>query len=273
MDYIKYRFQNQKDNEILLAFLSEFPFNTFQEQEDSLDAFISNADYYSSLDEELEELKSRYPFTFQKETIEYQNWNKIWESNFQVIKVGDYCGIRADFHDPLPNFKHEIIINPKMAFGTGHHATTFMMIQSMESLDYQDTKCLDYGCGTGVLAILAAKEGSKDIDAVDIEEASYENTLENCTRNDIHAVNTYCGTIEAVNSKEYDIILANINRNVILDSFPVLATMLKPKGKLLISGFIAEDEQVVLAKATQNDFKMLKKLEKNNWLCITLERF
>ena len=273
MDYIKYRFNFDGDQEILLAYLTDLPFDTFEEKPYGIDAYIPSNHDLKHVEAGLKKLGEQFSFSIEKETIPSQNWNEVWESNFETIQVGNFCGIRADFHPPFEQVEHEIIINPKMAFGTGHHSTTYMVIQSMQKIDFEGLKVLDYGCGTGVLAILASMKGAKWVDAVDIEEASYENTLENCHTNAIQSVHTYHGTLEAVKDTGYDLILANINRNVILESFSALRNKLKTNGKLIISGILTNDEGVIRKEATKQDFQMVEKMERNNWICIILERF
>ena len=162
MDYYNFKITTKPENvEILIAFLGELPFDSFQEKDYGLDAFLPQNLFDQSFEIQIVKLQSKVPFTFQKQLIESQNWNEVWESNFEPLLVDDFCSIRADFHDPNPKAEHEIIINPKMAFGTGHHETTFMMIQSMKNIDFENRKVLDYGCGTGILAILSSMLGAQ----------------------------------------------------------------------------------------------------------------
>lgn len=271
MDYLKYEFQtNPENNEMLIALLGELPFESFEENEHGFDAYLQVKNETPEVDGRVLELKNLFEFTHQKTVIKYQNWNAVWESNFDTIVVRDFCGIRADFHSPLTEVKHEIIINPKMAFGTGHHETTWMMMSMMESFDFEHKEVFDYGCGTGILAILASQLGAKKIDAVDIELPSYENTLENAHINNIENITSIHGTLEKVDNQTYDIILANINRHVILDSFLTLYKMLKPNGTLLISGILKEDEELIKNAALASNFKIEKIAYRNNWICVEL---
>ncbi len=273
MDYYKYQIRTSDDfSEVVIAFLSELPFDTFQETEHGIEAFIPKNVHTEAIQSEVQRLAESFNFSFQKEIVQAQNWNKVWESNFQPIIVGDFCGIRADFHEKIEKVKHEIRINPKMAFGTGHHATTFMMIQHMESLDFEGKKVFDYGCGTGILAILAAQLGAKSILAIDIEQASYENTLENAEINGISCINCQHATLEDLKKDTFDIILANINRNVILNSLSTLYTMLVPGGKLMISGFIENDIERLLNTSQAKGFLHLKTKEKDNWVSMILQK-
>lgn len=300
MDYWKYiLLANPETSEILVAYLAEAPFDTFEETEGGLNAYLSastppptpppnergdvedSAMYATSplpfgggagggvdVDALLTDLQQQFDFTWDKTFIPGQNWNEIWESNFPPVVVGDFCAVRADFHQPVAGVKHELVINPKMAFGTGHHETTWQCIAAMEHLPMQGNKVLDFGCGTGVLAILASKLGAAEVEAVDIEEESYRNTLENSAVNHVTNIKVRCGTLADVHGCDFDGILANINRNVILDSLPALAGLLKPGGWLLVSGILLQDENVVTDAAAGAGFEKKKRSERGNWLCL-----
>lgn len=258
--------------EILMAFLGELSFESFEETEQGFNAYLAESNHDDALKNRLSELQGTYKFSWLTEKIVPQNWNAVWEAGFQPIQVADFCGIRADFHEPIPEVKHELIINPKMAFGTGHHETTFMMIQRMAELEFTDKKVFDYGCGTGVLAILASRLGAKQIDAVDIEEPAYENTIENASINQVDNIDIFHGTLSAIQQTNFDIILANINRNVILESLPALYDKLNASGIVLISGILIEDQQLVINKALDSGFKLENKLEKGEWTCFDFRK-
>lgn len=269
MDYYKFEFQTLPTNsEMLIALLGAMPFEAFEENENGFDAYIQLKEWNEEVDVGVLKLKDLFDFSHQKTLIKYQNWNAVWESNFEPIIVDDFCGIRADFHEPLENVRNEIIINPKMAFGTGHHETTFMMIAMMEKIDFSNKTVFDYGCGTGILAILAAQIGAKNIDALDIELPSFENTLENSRINHIENINAIHGTLQKTQHQTYDIILANINRHVILDSLPTLNNMLPDDGILLISGILKTDQELVKNATEKSGFKVAEIKQKNNWICI-----
>ncbi len=273
MDYYKYHINCSVDQtEILIAFLGDLPFDTFQEVSTGLDAFIATKSNSELVEKEVLELSERFEFEFEKELIKARNWNQVWESNFQPIIIEDFCIIKADFHQVDAKTKHEIIINPKMAFGTGHHATTHMMIELMEALDFNDRKILDFGCGTGILAILAAQLGARTIEAVDIELASFENTQENAKINNISCINAIHGTLLDVKETAFDIILANINRNVILDALPTLYDRLAKNGKLIASGFIKKDTELLIKSSEQFGFSVLSSKNKDNWVAMVLEK-
>ena len=256
--------------EILTAILSELPFDTFEETETGLKAYMPEKEWTQSVENEVITLSEDFDFTFEKTFIPYQNWNAVWESNFQPIQVEGFVAVRADFHPNTEGVEFDLVVNPKMAFGTGHHETTFMMLQQMRSMDFKGKKVLDYGCGTGILAILASKLGAIDLEAVDIEPPSYENTLENCMINNVDNVKAICGVLDDVPSRNFDIILANINRNIIIDSLEDLKNRLNTEGSLLISGFLKIDENTILQATNYARFTHLKTMQRGNWLSMLL---
>lgn len=272
MQYQRYHITSAPDlQEVLLAWLSELPFEAFEEQPSALIAYLPPTSDPKEIDQELRVLAEQVPFTFTREELPEQNWNEEWERNFQPVQVGTFCGIRAEFHPPFSGVRYELVIQPKMAFGTGHHETTYMMVAHMESIDFIGKRVLDYGCGTGILAILALQLGATEADGVDIEAASVENSNENALRNGV-AMNLriFEGTLEVVPPGTYDIILANINRNVILDSFPSLFAKLNSGGILLISGILRSDREQVFNAAIQHGFKIDSYTERGEWLAARL---
>ncbi len=273
MDYTQYSFENRmEENEILIAMISDLPFDTFEEHEKGFHAFVQTDLDSEDITVELSQLREDYKFSYSKKIIKGENWNELWESNFPPILVDDFCAIRASFHPNFPSAKHEITLNPKMAFGTGHHETTFMVIQAMEKINFEEKKVFDYGCGTGILAILAAKLGAKSIVALDNELPSFENTLENCELNSIKRVKTYHGTLDDIAEENFEIILANINRNVIFSSLPTLHKKLKTEGTLLISGFLTEDSNMMSQKLEELNFSIENIYEKDRWICMSLSK-
>ena len=287
MNYWKYTIHSAPETaEILLAYLSEAPFDTFEETPEGLNAYLpadSASSGVSSTPETsgevesveilLSRLQSQFRFSWSKSFLPAQNWNEIWESNFPPVVVEDFCAVRADFHAPIPGVQHELVINPKMAFGTGHHETTWMCLRALRDLPCPGARLLDYGCGTGVLAILAARLGAANVEAVDIEEESYRNTQENSAINGVsEQITARRGTLDAVQGRDFDGIMANINRNVILDSLPRLAELLRPGGWLLVSGILQQDGAVVTEAAAEAGFVLQSKAQRGNWLCIRFSR-
>ncbi|MFT6020914.1 MAG: ribosomal protein L11 methyltransferase, partial [Saprospiraceae bacterium] len=256
MIYYKYIINHSEElSEALIGHLSQLPFEAFEEKEACTEAWLAETEDAKKVAEKLADLNDLLPLTYTIEKIEPQNWNAKWEEAHHSITVDDFCQVRADFHEKEEDLEYDIIINPKMAFGTAHHETTFMMIQQMRSIEWKDKSVLDLGCGTGVLAILAQMMGSTDILAIDIDPYSYENTLENLEKNDIAGtITTQQGTLKQVDHSPFDVILANINRSVILDCLPALNKQLKPGGILLVSGVLSSDKELVIGAAKDNNF-------------------
>jgi ribosomal protein L11 methyltransferase len=272
MLYYRYIFQADPALfEPLLAWLSELPFEGFEETPEALSGFLSGDVDRGVVQAALSEIEGYLPFSYSVEVIQPENWNALWEQNFQPVEVGSFCGIRAEFHPAFDHVRHELVIQPKMAFGTGHHETTFMMVEYMESLDFHEKRVFDYGCGTGILAILAAMLGAHPIDAVDIEAAAVENACENAARNGV-SFSVYHGTIAEVPAAMYDIVLANINRNVILDSLSALHQKIAPGGDLMISGILGSDKETVHDAATAHGFQWISQKAKGNWIAAHLKR-
>jgi ribosomal protein L11 methyltransferase len=266
MNYLQVEFEtlNQGESEILVALLADAGFESFEETENSLLAFIKEDGFE---EDSLEEILKVVPVNYAITVVPQQNWNAKWESSFEPIVVNDFVAIRAAFHQPIKEVKHEIIITPKMSFGTGHHATTYMMLEQMEGLDFAGKTVVDFGTGTAVLAILAEKMGAIAIDAIDYDEWSIENSIENAATNNccnIHLIKDE--TIAA--GKIYDIILANINLNVILQNLTAIKAVSKPGTVILLSGFIKSDELKMVKALTENGIYQLKTCQKSEWICI-----
>jgi ribosomal protein L11 methyltransferase len=246
-----------------VAQLSELGFDGFEENENALIAYCAESMYNAQAINEL--LEGNYSYT--KELIAKINWNEEWEKNFSPVVVDDFVGVRAHFHEPISGVLHEIVITPKMSFGTGHHATTHMMMQQMRGLDFTGKKVFDFGTGTGILAILAEMLGATEIYAIDNDEWSVENAAENISNN-------ACTKIQlALNDNpvllpQYDIILANINKNVILAFFDMLKTGLKPNGQLLVSGLLAEDENDIVLAANALGLKFVQIIQRDKWISL-----
>jgi ribosomal protein L11 methyltransferase len=250
---------NEEQQEILISELSELEAIGFEQTDTHLLAYFEKDNFKSY---EVNNLVKE--FTFNITSIPEQNWNAVWESNFEPVVVDDFCAIRADFHQPIKNVQHEIIITPKMSFGTGHHATTYMMIEQMSNIDFTKKRVFDFGTGTGILAILAQKLGAASITAIDNDEWSIENAKENFQKNDVHSITLYRSS--AMPKDSFDIILANINRNVLNEYASALVSILSPKGVLLVSGILKEDERVIVAAF--NILQPIKVQQNKNWISI-----
>lgn len=252
--------------DILVAELGQAGFESFTENPDGVEAYIQKADWDAGLLDDIQILQSEeVTFSYEVKEIEQVNWNEEWEKNFEPIVVADQVSIRAPFHQN-PGLKYDIVIEPKMSFGTGHHETTHLMIQHLMDLDLHGKKVLDMGCGTGILAIFAEMKGAAAIDAVDIDNWCYENSLENVERNHCHHISVFEGDASLLKPAAYDVIIANINRNILLKDMPVYAGSLKENGILLLSGFYTEDIEKINASAESNGLKQDKKLIRNNWV-------
>jgi ribosomal protein L11 methyltransferase len=224
--------------DLLINALGEIGFDTFEEVDFGFKAYIPSGDFNrEQLDETLTLYKDMFTFSYEVTLIPQKNWNEVWESNFEPLVIGDKIHVRATFHEPRPAFPYEIVIDPKMAFGTGHHQTTSMMLELMLENDFAGKKVLDMGCGTGILAIMASKLGSGDITAIDYDPVCFDSTIENAQLNNIPNITALCGSKEVIPGEQYDTILANINRNILLGQISRYSEVLKPGGEIYFSGF------------------------------------
>ncbi|WP_304343931.1 50S ribosomal protein L11 methyltransferase [Chryseobacterium koreense] len=258
-------------NEILMAELIEIGFDSFTEEHDGILAYIQKDLFNEDALKEInlfqhDEVKISY--TFQE--MPNINWNEEWEKNFEPIYVDEKVLIRAEFHTPDPKL-HEIIIQPKMSFGTGHHPTTHLMIQQMLNMDFKDKTVLDMGCGTSVLAIFAKQKGAGKTVAIDIDEWSVENSIENAERNNVE-LEISQGTAEHLGKENFDIILANINRNILISDIPTYVSVLNKGGQLLLSGLCFFDVDDILEVCTQEKLTLKKKLQREEWVSLLLEK-
>ena len=269
-NYIAYNLES--NDEVLMALLSQYPFASFEELDEGMIGYISEADHDDETIAGIASICKDRDVVFSTNIIEPQNWNAQWEASFQPVEVRKFCRIRADFHPQVEGFEHDIVINPKMAFGTGHHETTWMMIDAMSKIDFSNKSVLDFGAGTGVLAILAEKLGSKHNDAIDIEEESYLNTIENAEINNCARVASYEGELPRLADNTYDIILANINRHVLLTTADQLFTMVRDQGTLLLSGILSTDETLIVECYKTAGFDLVDVASRGNWRCIQLKK-
>ncbi|HEX8460413.1 MAG TPA: 50S ribosomal protein L11 methyltransferase [Segetibacter sp.] len=253
--------------EEVIAQLTTLQFDAFEEKEHQLEAFIKEEKFDSKA---LSEILLPYNLTGNSIIIEEQNWNALWESNFQPVVVDSFCAIRADFHPPFTNVAHEIIITPKMSFGTGHHATTYMMISQMQNIDFRHKQVADFGTGTGILAILAEQLGSERVWAIDYDYWSIENSKENISRNCCKKV-VIENKDRFLTDQKFDIILANINKHVILNNVQGIFCSLNKKGKLVISGLLKDDRDDIISAFSSRGLQYISTADRNNWICLLFE--
>jgi len=258
----------QPTNEILTAELAQIGFESFVETTKGLEAYIPEKDWNEDQMSQIQIFQnSNFSIQYTINSIAPKNWNEVWESDFNPIIIDNRCAVRADFHDPI-DADYELIITPKMSFGTGHHQTTQMMLQHILDLDLEGSSVLDMGCGTGVLAILAIKKGAIHADAIDIEPWCYENTKENTHINNCKEIDSYEGDSKLLINKEFDLIIANINKNVLLQDIPKYASCLQKQGTLLLSGFYASDMEDIQHLCDAQNLKYSSHLEKENWVAV-----
>ncbi|QCR24371.1 50S ribosomal protein L11 methyltransferase [Pontibacter sp. SGAir0037] len=269
MDFIEVTLKVDADfADILTAELGELGFDAFVETEDGFSAYAEEANFsQEELDEMLERYKGLVEVSYTTQKIARQNWNEEWERNFEPLFIAGQVSVRASFHEAPANATYDIVINPKMSFGTGHHETTTLMIENQLTVDHEGKRVLDMGCGTAILAIMAGKLGASEIVGVDIEDWTVENARENAQINAFPGIEVRLGGAETIAGDEpYDIVLANINRNVLLEDMPAYVAVLKPQGRLLLSGFYTEDLSILQDRASKLGLKYISHRVKNNWV-------
>lgn len=268
--YTRYsiEFVSEEQKDLLIAILCDYGIEGFEEEGSKLFASGSND---LIREEDIEAHLSSQKIVYQKTEVADQNWNAIWESSFEPVQVEDFVGIRADFHPPLTGVMHEIVITPKMSFGTGHHATTWLVMQMMRDLEFINTSVFDFGTGTGILAILAEKLGAQKVVAVDYDEWCIENARENLERNNCHKINLYQADAPP-EEEQFDILLANINKNIILQHFSKMVALVRPDGCMVLSGLLSADEWEISDSAIMLGLKFVKKLEKDGWIALFYSR-
>lgn len=255
--------------EILTAELADFDFESFKQEGPTLKAYIQREALWDCK-EQVDSLLERYNITNPRYIhIESQNWNALWESNFSPVDVDGKIYIRAPFHSPAPDETLEIVIMPKMSFGTGHHATTCLVSSYLWDMDLEGKRGLDMGSGTGVLAIIAAKRGAEMVDAVDIDEWADENCKENISTNGVEdMVNPMLGDVRAVAGRHYDFIAANINRNILTGDMASYAALMNPGAEIVMSGFLEEDIPIIKASATDSGLIFIDSRLRNGWAAL-----
>lgn len=251
--------------EILIAFIADLGFESFEEGEKELTAYIQSEMFnQTELDDLLNQLESKISYSV--EEIKEQNWNQVWESNYDPVIIADQCYIRAPFHEKNLDFKYEIEIEPQMSFGTAHHETTSMILEYILENDVKEESVLDMGCGTGVLAILAAMKGAKELVAIDNDEWAYRNSLENVQRNNFPEIEVIHGDASDIAGKSFNTIFANINRNILLADMEAYVKTIKPKGRIFFSGFYMEDLPIIQKKAESLKLNYQDYKQKGKWI-------
>lgn len=251
----------EEQQEILISQLSDLGIDGFEQTDNILIAYFNENTFKNH---EVNELLKGYYFT--TKTIEERNWNVEWESNFQPVVVDNFCAIRAEFHEPIKDVEQEIVITPKMSFGTGHHATTYMMIEQMRAIDFKNKTVFDFGTGTGILSIFAEKLGASKIEAIDLDDWSIANAKENVGKNECTKISVELSS--EIPDEKFDIVLANINRNVILNYLHQLVNSLNKSSYLLLSGLLTSDEQDIAEVFIRENLKFLKRTERSNWISL-----
>ena len=254
---------DQQQVEILIAQLSEIGYHAFEESENILLAYIDEILFDEN---DLNKVTTLH-LNYLVEKLENINWNAKWESEFLPVIIDDYISVRAYFHPPVPSVKHDIIITPKMSFGTAHHATTQLMIEQMRNLDFRGKRVLDFGTGTGILAILASLEGANEVVAIDNDKYSYENATENVVVNKCKNITVSLQALQSL-QESFDIILANINLNVLLSSLTELKFLSRPGTQIMLSGFLSSDIDQIIHKSTLTGFTFSGKTQKEDWICL-----
>lgn len=274
MDYIELKVSINPleiGRDVLIAQLAEIGYESFVEQERGVNAYIQKQHFNTDLVEALGILSDKdYQIKYAVNVIEDQNWNEVWEQNFDPIVVGDQCVVRAPFHEQSKDIEYDILIEPKMSFGTGHHETTHLMIERLLSLNLNGLDVLDMGCGTGVLAVLSKMKGANNVVGIDIDDWAYNNALENIKRNNVDNIDVKLGGAELLVDLKFDIIIANINRNILLQDMERYVKSLKAKGVVLLSGFFSSDKEILLEEAKKNGLSLSFCSERNDWTMMEL---
>ena len=271
MQHVKISFATppEMDTDILMAMLMGAGYDGFEETGDELFAYI---DDFSFDEVHLNSIADELGRSYTKEIIPLQNWNALWESNFQPVIIDNFCTIRAHFHEMTETTPYDIIITPKMSFGTGHHATTQLMITMMKDLSLTGKSVLDFGTGTGVLAIMAEMLGAANILAIDNDQWCVDNSMEIIERNHCKNITVHIGSLEDIAIDKADVILANINRHILLNYMPALYKILNKGGSLLMSGLLVEDKEIILEEANDKGFHFTRMCEQNGWIALLFEK-
>jgi ribosomal protein L11 methyltransferase len=260
--------------EILMAWMETIGYESFMENETGFDAYIPSEAFNEEALKNLKEDAGAIKFEYTIVTIPHQNWNAVWESNyFKPIIIGNECVVRSPFHEHFPHIRHQIVIEPKMAFGTGHHETTAMVMEHILAINFTGKKVLDMGCGTGILGILASMRGALEVVGIDIDHWCTENSEENCRLNKIYNMKVLLGDASTLLTlSTFDIILANINRNILVEDIPAYGKLLQKGGILVLSGFYNSDLDAIDQIAQKQNLLIKSVKENNNWVAVSYEK-
>ncbi len=274
MEYIEFKasiLPLKVGREVLIAELSEVGFESFVETDQGVEAYIQSEQFEESIINSLNILENvNFQIDYSVKVIEDQNWNAEWEKNFNPIHVENRCSIRAPFHEKIDSIEFDIIIDPKMSFGTGHHETTYLMVKRLLDMNLQDKKVLDMGCGTGVLAILSKMKNAQYVKAIDIDEWAYNNTLENIRNNNCEEIEVEFGGAEKIGTISFDVLIANINRNILLNDMKNYVKSMAVEGSLLLSGFFSSDKETLLETTSKLGLELIYTESKNDWTLLHL---
>ena len=268
--FIKYTFKSGWDSNMMIAFLSPLPFDSFEEKKEGVIAYLPEKKNTEATQKEIADICEQYQISFEIDIVQNKNWNEEWESNFEPVAVGDFCIIKAVFHDDIDesDYKYSITITPQMTFGTGHHETTYMMIELMSEINIEDKKVFDFGAGTGILSILAEKMGAAEVMAIDNDPVAVENIESNARDNSCVKIQSGFGETADVGRFVFDLVLANINKNVLIKEVENLSLALKKGGFLILSGILKEDMDELKNIYEENSMKLMKTLEKGKWVAM-----
>jgi ribosomal protein L11 methyltransferase len=269
MDYYEVNITNFTgfDQEIVIAQMADLGFESFSESESGIQGFIREDDYVEEpIIQYLNKVSNEHGLQYSVRKIPAQNWNALWESEYEPVTISGRCRVRAPFHAADPGMQYEIVIEPRMSFGTAHHETTSLMLKLLMLEEVQGKRLLDMGCGTAVLAILADKMHAAEVIAIDNDEWAYSNSIDNLEKNSTSVVTVIQGEAGSIPMPHYDIIIANINRNVLLNDIPIYAGFLKQNGTLLMSGFYEQDLDMIKAAASQSGLEYVSHQADNQWV-------
>lgn len=267
--YVRFTFTSKWDNDMMIAMLSSFNFDNFEENETEVISYIESSSLTNEFEQNLESFSKKYEIAIKTEEFKDRNWNEIWEASFEPVQYKDFCIIVADFHKiDTKGFKYIIKINPEMTFGTGHHETTMMMIELISEMNFSNSVVVDYGAGTGILAILAEKIGAKEILAIDNDFNAVENIIENAEKNECQAIKSKYDTSLQFVKHSADFIFANIEKNVLSKEVENISNSLKKGGIVLLSGILIQDKEFIIDLYENYSLKLMKSIQSGNWVAL-----